>query len=407
MTIMTKLGGTVALAALLAASSATQAQAQQKLKIGAVMALTGSLSAYGETSLNGVKLAIEEINKAGGVLGQPVELVVGDDQTSPQAGVDAAQKLVSIDKVHAIIGALSSGSTIPIASTVTSKAGIPQISGASTSPVITTLADNDVLFRTVPSDAAQGIAMAQVAKEMKIANVSVIYLNNDYGKGLAESFSNAFKATGGKIASMAPYAEKQASYRGELQKAAQGKPDALVLIAYPGDGIPILRQGLEGGFFSKFLFSDGMKAPEVVKAIGQKFLATSAGTAPEAMSDSPTAKSFADAYKAKFGELPPKPYIDAFYDATILIGLAAEKAKSTDGKAIIKALREVANAPGEKVGPGAFAKAKQLLAQGKDVDYVGAAGNPEFDKNGDVTGTFSHWVFKDDTVRTIKVFEPK
>lgn len=397
-----RLGAGAAVVALLAAPAAAA-----QLKIGALMALTGSLQAYGETSLNGIRLAIDEINKAGGVLGEPVALAVGDDQTNPQAGVDAAQKLVSIEKINVLAGGLSSGVTIPVASTVTSKANIPQITGASTSPVITGLADNDMLFRTVPSDAFQGVAMAQVAKEKGFRSAAVIYVNNDYGIGLAEAFKAAFTKAGGTIPSMAAYAEKQASYRGELQKAGQGKPDVLVLIAYPGDGIPILKQSLEGGFFSKFLFSDGMKAPEVVQAIGPKYLDGMAGTAPEALTDSPTAKTFADAYKGKYGELPPKPYIDAFYDAAYLLALAAEKAKSTDGKAIHDALRAVANAPGEKVGPGDFAKAKKLLADGKDIDYIGAAGNHEFDKSGDVGGTFSHWEFKGGDLVTVKVFEPK
>jgi len=377
------------------------------LKIGAIMALTGSLQAYGESSLNGIKLAVEEINGAGGVLGQPVELAVGDDQTNPQAGIDAAQKLVSVERVNALVGALSSGVTIPIASTISGKLGIPQISGASTSPVISSLDSNGFLFRTIPSDAFQGVAMAQIAQEKGFKSVSVLYVNNDYGIGLAQAFEKAFSAAGGKVTNLAAYAEKQSSYRGELQKAAQGHPEGLVLIAYPGDGIPILKQALEGGFFAKFLFSDGMKAPEVALAIGPRYLEGMAGTSPQPLTDSPTALAFASHYKAKFGQLPPKPYIDSFYDAVYVLALAAEKAHSADPKAIRDNLRIITKAGAEKVGPGEFAKAKALLAAGKDVDYIGAAGHPAFDSHGDVAGTFAHWEFKGGTVETIKVFEPK
>lgn len=396
------------LAAAVGTLGATPAMAQQTgLKIGALMSLTGPLQAYGESCLNGARLAADEINAAGGVLGGKLSLAVGDTQTSPQPGVDAAQKLVSVEGVSGMVGALSSGVTIPVASTVSGRAGIPQISPASTSPVITNLNDNDFLFRTVPSDAFQGVAMAQIAQEKGAKTVGVVYVNNDYGQGLAEAFSDAFEKAGGKVAASVAYEEKQASYRGELQRAAQGRPDTLVLIAYPGDGIPILRQSLEGGFFTKFLFSDGMKAPEIISAIGAKYLDGSAGTAPEALPDFPASKTFAQAYRAKFGELPPKPYIDASYDAVYLIALAAEKAKSSSGKAIRDALRDVANAPGEKVGPGDWAKAKQLIASGKDVDYVGAAGDHSFDKQGDVRGTFSHWEIKNGEIVTVKVFEPK
>jgi len=392
-----------ALAAFL--GSSVLAETSSALKLGALFPLTGSMQAYGETSLNGVKLAVDEINQAGGVLGQPVQIVVGDDQSSPQAGIDSAQKMVSVEKISALLGPMISGVTIPIATTITGKAGIPQITGSSTSPVITNLEDQDFLFRTAPSDVFQGVALAQIAHDKGYKNVSVIYINNDYGIGLAQAFQSAFEKTGGKVSSVTAYAEKQSSYRGEIRKAAQGKPDALVLISYPGDGIPIIKQSIEGGAFQNFLFTDGMKAPEVAKAVGGKYLNGMAGSSPAPLSDSQTAKDFAEAYRAKFGDLPPKPYIDGFYDATYVLALAAEKAKSTDPKAIRDALRFVTNAPGEKVTAKDFAKAKKLLAEGKDIDYVGAAGNHEFDKNGDVSGTFSHWEFQDGQIKTIRSFE--
>src|SRR5699024_10372423 len=122
--------------------AATSAAAQTPLKIGAIMPMTGALQAYGPTSLNGAKLAAKEINEAGGVLGQPIRIVVGDAKTQPQAGVDAANKLATIDGAVAFVGALSSGVTIPIALSVSKPHKIPQISPASTSPVITTLDDD-------------------------------------------------------------------------------------------------------------------------------------------------------------------------------------------------------------------------------------------------------------------------
>lgn len=397
--------GIISLAVALAAIH--PAAAETRIKLGALMPMTGSLQAFGEPTLNAIKLAAEEINKAGGVLGGDVAIVAGDDQSSPQAGVDAAQKLVSLEKINGLLGALSSGVTIPVAKTVTSAAGIPQISGASTSPTITTLDDKDFLFRTIPSDAYQGLALAELAKEKGYKSVGIVYINNDYGQGLSEAFKEAFTKAGGSVTSQAAYEEGQASYRGQLQKAGQGKPEALVLIAYPGDGIPLVRQSLEGGFFQKFLFSDGMKAPEVVDAIGGQYLEGAAGTAPQPSSDSPAAKTFAAAYQAKYGQVPPKPFMDNFYDATYLFALAAEKAKSTDGKAIRDALRDVANPPGVKVGPGEFAKAKALIDKGEDIDYVGAAGDENFDKTGDVGGSFAHWEFKGGKVVTVRVFEPK
>jgi ABC-type branched-subunit amino acid transport system substrate-binding protein len=387
--------------------AATSAHAETKLKLGAIMPMTGELADYGPADLSGIKLAVEEINKAGGVLGSEVGLVVGDDQTSPQAGVDTAQKLVSIEKVNALVGPLGSGVYIPVAKTVAVPAGIPMISGSATSPVISTLDSKGFTFRTVPSDAFQGVALADVAAAKGYKKVAVLYTNNDYGKGLAETFEKVYTKAGGKITSSTAYEAKQASFRGEVQKASTGKPDALLLIGYTGDGVPILKTALESGAFNKFLLSDGLKAPEIIDAIGGQFLEGATGTAAAPLPGMPTAEAFKKAYIEKYHETTPKPYIDTYYDATMLVALAAEKAKSTDGAKLRDAIRTFSEEGGEKVGPGEFAKAKQLLAQGKKVTYVGASGPLKFDAHGDVGGTFEQWEIHNGKLETIRVFEPK
>lgn len=398
------------LAAALAAATmlaGVPAHADSKLKIGAIMPMTGELADYGPSDLTGIKMAVEEINKAGGVLGSEVGLAVGDDQTSPQAGVDAAQKLVSVEKVNALVGPLGSGVYIPVAKTVAAPNNIPVISGSATSPVISTLDTNGFTFRTVPSDAFQGVALADVAVKKGYKSVGIILTNNDYGKGLAEAFEKAFTKAGGKVIAAVPYEAKQASFRGEVQKAASGKPDALVLIGYTGDGVPILKQALESGSFRNFLLSDGLKAPEIIDAVGAEYLEGATGTAAAPMPGSPTADVFKAAYLARFHEVSPKPYIDTYYDATYVIALAAEKAKSTDGTKIRDAIRSVTEEGGEKVGPGEFAKAKQLIAQGKKINYQGASGPLKFDAHGDVGGTFEQWEIHKGKLETIRVFEPK
>jgi ABC-type branched-subunit amino acid transport system substrate-binding protein len=376
------------------------------IRIGALMPMTGDLQAFGETSLNGINLAVDEINAGGGVLGQPIEITVGDTQTAAQPSIDAAQKLVSVDGVVGILGALSSGNTIPVAQSVTSTNQVPQISSASTSPVITTLEDNDFLFRTVPSDAYQGVALAQVVQEEGLDNLAIIYVNNDYGQGLAESFEAAFEEAGGTITGSVPYEKGQPSYRGELQQLASAGATALTLIGYPENGITILKQSLEEGFFDTFVFTDGMKAPEVIDAIGADILAGSFGTVPQAATESAAYETFSKAYNDQFGELPPKPYIDTSYDAMMLMALAIEQAGSTDGPAIRDALRDVANAPGMEIKPGEWAKAVTAIQNGEDIDYTGASGDLEFDENGDVGGSFAHWAIENGEIATVKVFKP-
>ncbi len=396
----------LAIAAALATGAFGASAAAQEIVVGALMPMTGDLQAYGEFDLNGVLLAAEQINEAGGVLGQELTVIVGDTQTLPQPAIDAAQKLVSVDGAVGIIGALSSGNTIPVAQSVASVSQVPQLSPASTSPVITGLDDDDFLFRTVPSDAYQGVALAGVSLEQGFDSVAVMYVNNDYGEGLAESFGSAFEASGGTIQASVPYEQGRASYRGELQQLASDDPQALVLIGYPENGVTILRQALEEGFFDRFIFTDGMKSPDIIEQIGAEFLNGAFGTAPEALADSEPSAMFTAFYEERFGERPPLPFIDSSYDATMLLALAITAADSTDGAAIRDALRDVANPPGEQIFPGEFAKAVGILAEGGDIDYVGAAGAQDFDENGDVGGTFGHWVIEDGELRTVRVFAP-
>jgi ABC-type branched-subunit amino acid transport system substrate-binding protein len=376
-------------------------------KIGALIPLTGGLAQYGESSLNGVKLAIKHINAQGGVLGGKLLLAVGDTKTNAQSGVAAAKQLVSLQGVSGIIGALSSGVTIPVATSVSSVEGVPQISNASTAPGISTLNDKDFMFRTVAHDALQGVVLGDIVKKRGISKVSIIYVNNDYGKGLAEAFSKRFKEIGGTITSSVAYEEKQASYRGELAKAAKGGPQALVQIAYPGDGTPMLKQALEEGFFSKFVFTDGMKSTDMIKAIGAKHLNGSIGTAPEARADSPAAARFRDAYKKEYGKLPPLPFIDSAYDAAFLMALAIEKAGSTNGAKVRDALRKVAGPPGTQILPGEWRKAKAAIAKGQNVNYQGGAGSQDFDSAGDVPGTYGIWTIDSGKIKTLEIVEPK
>jgi branched-chain amino acid transport system substrate-binding protein len=387
-------------------AASTEAASGEAIEIGALMPLTGDLQAYGESAMNGINLAIEEINAAGGVLGRPIQLAIGDTQTAPQTSIDAAQRLVSVSGVQAVIGPMSSGEAIPVAESVTSRNKVLQISNSATSPLISDLNDDDFMFRTVPSDAYQGVALSEVVRQRGLNNLAIIYINNDYGQGLAESFQEAFEAEGGQISGSVPYEQGQASYRGELQQLARGGAEALVLIGYPENGITILRQALEENFFDRFVFTDGMKAPEVIDAIGADFLNGTVGTSPQALTESDAYQSFVKSYEAKFGEIPPKPYIDTAYDAVMLIALAMEKAGTVDGTAIRDALREVSDGTGTEIRPGEWAKAVEAIRNGEDINYIGASGALEFDENGDVSGTFAEWAIENGEIVTVRVFDP-
>jgi len=364
--------------------------AAEPVKIGMLLDLTGALEAYGKPIQSGAMLAAEQLNAAGGPLGRKIELVPRDSQTDPTAGIDAAKKLVELDKVVAIVGALSSGVTIPVATSVTIPSGIVQISPASTSPQVTDLQDNDWLFRTCPSDALQGKVSGRLAKTLGLQSVAVIYVNNPYGSGLSKTFSQAFGAQGGKTLATLAYEEGRPSYRGELEQALKDKPQALALFSYPENGVTIMRQALELGFTGKFLLADGMKAPEVVQNVGAQYLQGTYGTTPGSREGGAKTR-FTDAYTQRYGEKPPKPYIDNCYDAVVVLALAVQQAKSSAPQAIRDALRQVANAPGEAIEPGEFAKAFELIAKGVKINYRGASGEVDFDDRGDVVTPIEVW----------------
>ena len=393
------------LAAIVVALLSSSAPAKADIKIGLIVPLTGDLGAFGEGMVNGARLAIEEINAEGGVLGQALRLAIGDTQTKPQAGVDTAQKLVAIEGVSVLLGAQSSGVTIPVALSVSKVQKVLQISAASTSPTITTLDDGDFLFRTVPSDLYQGLALAEVVHETGYRNLAILYVNNDYGDGLARSFEQAFAALGGATSVALAYEPGNPSYRGELAAAARGGGEALLLIGYPEYGITILRQALEEGYFQKFVFPDGMKSPVIIEQIGH-YLEGAIGTNPAPLAEAAPVQHFRRSYEERYGEPPAAPFIDGVYDALYLVALAMERAKSADRVAIRDALRAVAGPPGIKVRPGEWAEAKALIAEGREVDYVGAAGDHDFDAAGDVAGTFAFWRIEDGAFVTIKVFKP-
>ena len=363
------------------------------LKIGQLNSFTGDLSDFGGAHRNAGQLAADHINLAGGIQGVPITLVARDTATNPVQGVDSARALVDIDRVAAVVGALSSGVSIAVAESVTGPNQILQISAASTSPAITVLADGDFLFRTTVSDAAQGVVMGRLARELGYDTASALYINNAYGQGLAEAFKASFEAEGGKILALVPHESVQPTYTSELSKATEGDPDVLVAISYPESGQIYLREALEGGYIDTFIFCDGTKSPDMNEAIGADKLEGTYGTA-AGSSLTDARRTFEADYEAAFALVPPLPYMDTTYDAVVLIALAAEKAgTTTDSAAIRDALREVANSPGEVVGPGVdgIAKALQLIRDGKDINYEGAGGSQDFDENGDVVSTIEIW----------------
>ena len=205
-----------------------------------------------------------------------------------------------------------------------------------------------------------------------------------------------------------PHEDLQPSYVSELDKATDGDPDALAVLSYTGQASVYVREALEGGYVDEFLFADGTKGAEWIEGIDAwDALDGSMGTV-QGSAGSDAKDIFETAYEETFGFPTSHPFMGEHYDATVLIALAAAEAgNTTDSAAIRDALRSVANAPGEIVGPGrdGIAKALALIAEGKDINYNGASGDLEFDENGDVFGTIEIWTIKDGEIQSTGRFE--
>jgi branched-chain amino acid transport system substrate-binding protein len=365
------------------------------LKIGILVPFTGALSDFGGPFANSARLAVKEINEAGGVLGQSVELIEGDSATEPVKAQEEARRLIDVEGVSAIVGAAASGVTLPVAESVTIPSEIVQISPASTSPALTAVDDEDFLYRTTISDAAQGVILGKLAYEiLGFTSACTMYVNNAYGQGLSEQFTETFEELGGSVTAQVSHAtEEQVSYLAELNQCVEGNPEVLAAISYPEHGRVYLKEALEQGLIDQFIFCDGTKSDEQFEDLGWENFEGMYGTAPGAL-EAAAGTAFTAAYEAEYGERPPLPFMRESYDAVYVIALAAEMAGSTDSKAIRDAIAEIANPPGEVVNPGAdgFGNAIAYIADGTDIDYQGAAGPIDFDPNGDVLqGAIEIW----------------
>lgn len=362
-----------------------------EVKIGVLNALTGPIPDLAAVILEAEQAAAAHINANGGMWGgDTLVLASGDSGCDAKAGVDAATKIVNVEQASIIVGPICSGATMGATQAVTIPAGVVNISPSATSPAITDLDDNDLVFRVCPSDAYQGVTIAKLARSMGYSKLAATYANDDYNAGLHDVFVKAFKELGGTITGDQMHEANKASYRAELATLSSGGPEALALFAYyNGSGITMMRQSLENGFFSKFIGGDGMIAQEVIDEIGADNLGDAVFTKGTADNSSSHFKTFAGLF-----DRPSDPYTAQAWDAVMIAALALESAGSAT-RDLIAHVRSVANAPGVEVGPGDWAKAKALLAAGKDINYQGIAGAHEFDANGDVAGIYGKSVVKD------------
>lgn len=358
------------LATALSATMATAVSAEE-VKIGVILGFTGPIESLTPHMGDAAELAMKEVSDSGLFLDGSTVTSIRADSTcvDAAAATAAAERLIASDRVAGIVGADCSGVTGAILSNVALPNGMVMISPSATSPALTTAEDNGLFFRTAPSDARQGEVMSDILMEQGIEQVAVTYTNNDYGKGLADSFQAAYEAAGGSITTVAAHEDGKADYAAEVGALASAGGDRLVVAGYIDQGgSGIIRASLDTGAFDSFHFPDGMIGEKLETDFGDE-IEGSTGQHPGVEGEG--VDKFAEIVAGAFDNT--SAFAPESYDAAALMLLAMQAAGSADPAAYKDQIEAVANEPGEKIYPGELAKALEILAGGGDVDYVGGS----------------------------------
>jgi branched-chain amino acid transport system substrate-binding protein len=368
------------------------------VKIGVFLGFTGPIESLVANMAPGAELAIKEVSESGKLLGGKAVEAVRADTTcvDAAAATTAMETLVTSEGVAGIVGGDCSGVTGAALTNVAVPNGMVMISPSATSPGLSTVEDNGLFFRTAPSDARQGVVMSDIIMGRGFKSVALTYTNNDYGKGLADAFASAYTAAGGTVTINTAHEDGKADYAAEVGALAAAGGDVLVVAGYLDQGGKGIIQGsLDTGAFDTFVLPDGMVGAALPEAIGAD-LNGSFGQAPG--TDSPGAGKLVEMVGDAFDAT--SPFAAESYDAAALIMLAMQAADSSDPAAYKDKVFDVANAPGEKILPGELGKALEILANGGEIDYVGAS-NVELIGPGESAGNYREIEIKDEALSTV------
>jgi len=382
-------------ASMTALSTGVQAQ-DCTTKIGA--ALPTSVD-WGRPIAEVAQFAVDQVNEAGGAAGCSIEMVLRDTQVDPKVGVDAAKALVDLEGVKVLLGAVSSGVSMPILSSVTVPSGVMQMSCCSSSTAFTRLAEegktDGLWYRTFATTAVQSAMGAKVAADNNWKSVAILYKNDDWGQDMAKLIAADFAAAGVEVTASVAINDAQPSYRAEVTEALGSQPDALYLALYPTEGTSAVREWLSLGGTQNMILANSLKSDEFRDSVGMQYLGNALGT-DTASPRVASADAFKTAYIEKFGSEPNGPGLANSYDAAMIAMLAMEAAgKDASGAEIAAAVAKVTDPNGTAItaDTAGFTAAKATLAEGGTVMYQGATGNVRFDANGDVSAPAVVWKF--------------
>jgi branched-chain amino acid transport system substrate-binding protein len=315
------------------------------VSIGFFGDLTGPTFNFGLSAKNGVLMAADEINQAGGINGRQIDIVIEDDKGSPEEAAQVTGKLIDRYKVIAIIGAGASGNSLASAPKAQS-ARVPLIAPSSTNPAVTQV--GDYIFRACFIDAFQGEVMAKFAVNTLKAKRAAIMLdfNSPYSRGLTDFFEFSFAKLGGEIVVKQSYSQGDPDYRGQLSAIKAADPDVIYIPGYYGDVAIIAKQARQLGLTVPLLGADGWDAPELWDLGGDALNGSYISNHYSADDPSETIQKFVHSYRQRYGNLTPDAHAALAYDALRFLAEAIARAGTTEGPKLRDALAETKNFAG-------------------------------------------------------------
>jgi branched-chain amino acid transport system substrate-binding protein len=318
---------------------------RSRIKIGYFGDLSGPTFNFGESAKNGVLMAAEEINEAGGISGRKLDVVIEDDQGRAEMAATRVSKLIDAEKVVAVIAGGTSGNSLAAAPKA-QVAKIPLIAPSATDPAVTRV--GDYIFRACFIDAFQGEVMAKFAvNSLKTKKAAILLdFNSPYSRGLTDFFELSFTRLGGQIASKQLYTQGDHDFRGQLNSIRLVAPDVIYIPGYYGDVAIIARQARQLGITQSLLGGDGWDAPELWQLGGEALNGSYISDHYSIEDPSPAIQRFVREYKLRYGNLAPDAHAALAYDATRVLADAIQRAGSTDGPMLRDALAQTKNFPG-------------------------------------------------------------
>src|SRR6266850_246882 len=315
-----------------------------KVKVGVFMSMTGDTANFGISSTNGIKMAADEANAAGGINGKQIELDVQDDRSDPSEAATIVTKFVTQDGVNAILGEVASSRSIA-AAPIAQNAKIPMLTPSSTNPEVTR--KGDYIFRSCFIDPVQGAAIAQFAARTLNAKKAAIMVDrkNDYSTGLEKFISATFTKLGGQMVVTQSYQEGDQDFNAQLTSIKGSNPDVIFVPGYYNDVGLIAKQARDKGITVPLLGGDGWDAEQLYKIGGTALNGSFFSNHYSPYDTDPAVQKFVNDYKAKYGSIPDALAATA-YDAAKIMFDAIERANSLDGKAIRDALAATKAFPG-------------------------------------------------------------